>query len=208
MRIIEQSYEILTSSTSLLEMSKIMERFGRNCWKSHDKTTDCSFDPFIRNIRGKHHDSVTEHALISVEIVTSRAVTHQLVRHRLASYSQESQRYVNYHKEKFGNEVAFIRPVEYTSWTEAQQKAWVSACTNSEVDYFAMLNAGLKAEDARDALNNACATTIGVSMNPRQWNHVFHERCSNGAQKPIRQLFTAIRADMQKLQPHLFEPIS
>lgn len=206
MEIITQKHEIITSQQSLDEMVKIVERFGRKCWKSEDRISECSADPFIRNIRGKHHDSVIEHTLISVDITTSRAMAQQITRHRLAAYSMESQRYVNYTKEKFGG-VRFIQPVDFNNWKPEQQQIWVEAMRSSEEFYFFLVKSGLKPEEARDALNNACATTFGMSANARVWNHIFKERCSNGAQKQVRALFMGIREDMQKMAPALFDEI-
>lgn len=207
MKIIEQEYKILTSQESIMEMSKIVEKFGRKCWKSEDRITDDSHDGFICNIRGKHHDSVIEHCNISYELITSRAVTHQLVRHRIASYSQESQRYVNYSKDKFGGQIKFIKPVEFDIWSKEKQDAWVAAMEGSEQNYMKLIEVGLKPEEARDALNNACATDIGITMNARQINHVLAERCSSGAQKQTRFLFMKIREELIERAPWFFKEI-
>lgn len=104
MRIVNPSIELIDGFkyTSLL---KKIERIGRVCYKSEDKITDDSAEQFIRGIIKRGHESVIEHASLSVKVICDRGVTHEIVRHRLASYSQESTRYCNYSKEEFGMEM-------------------------------------------------------------------------------------------------------
>jgi thymidylate synthase (FAD) len=110
MIIVEPSYKIECLIESPL---KLIEVHGRKCYKSEDKITENSNIEFTKMIRGKHHNSVLEHSFMSVSFVMDRGMSHELVRHRLASYSQESTRYCNYSKNKFGNEITVIKPMDF-----------------------------------------------------------------------------------------------
>lgn len=110
MKIIEPSFEILDKVNGMEVLQKI-ELCGRVCYKSESRITEDSAIKFVRNILNSGHESVLEHEKITVRIVCDRGVSHEIVRHRIASYSQESTRYCNYSKDGFGNELTFIRPL-------------------------------------------------------------------------------------------------
>ena len=109
MRIIDPSFEILHMADSA-EVLRLLELAGRVCYKSEDRIGEGTADAFIGRIVKSGHESVIEHAGASVRITCDRGVTHELVRHRLASYSQESTRYANYARDKFGREITVIKP--------------------------------------------------------------------------------------------------
>jgi len=172
----------------------------------------------------KGHESVLEHESFSARFICNRATSHQLVRHRLVSYSQESQRYCNYTKDGFGNQVSFIIPLwarlgeaklsqQTVDGLYANEKItrmeyfFLSACCDSEKSYNILITEGLAPEDARDVLSNACKTEIVVTANLRQWRHMFNIRCDKHAQLPIRMLFLELLDQVNELCPVVFGDI-
>ena len=209
MKVVKPSFEILFPKTKELatEILKVVELAGRNCYKSEDRICEGSHNKMIGMLRLKKHESVMEHGNITVRMIGSRAFTHQIVRHRIAAYSQESQRYCNYNKGKFGNEVTFIEPEGFDDWTPTQQKYWKKGCEEAEYNYQEMINFGTKAEDARGVLPNACKTEIVVTMNLRTWRHFFRMRCDKHAQAEIRNLAKGLLKEMNDLMPIIFEDL-
>ena len=109
MKIINPSVQLEDEIDGQRIMKKI-ERIGRVCYKSEGNITEDSAERFVKNLMNKNHESVLEHVNISVRVICDRGVSHEIVRHRIASYSQESTRYCNYSNDKFGNELTFIKP--------------------------------------------------------------------------------------------------
>ena len=128
------------------------------------------------------------------------------MRHRLASYSQESTRYCNYSKEAFGKEITVIRP---PFWTECDEryKTWEQACRDAETAYFAMLAYGASPQEARSVLPNSLKTEIVMTANLREWRHVFTLRCSAAAHPQMQQLMKPVLAEFQSHLPELFDDI-
>jgi thymidylate synthase (FAD) len=186
------------------EVLKHLEQVGRTCYKSEDKVKEGSAEKFIRGIVASGHGSIIEHYTVSAKIITSRDVTHQLVRHRIASYAQESQRYCNYSLDKFGNEVVFVKPVYLQ---DDLLDDWKQACKSSEDDYFNLIANGMTAEEARAVLPNCCKTEIVMTMNLREWRHFFEVRCDHHAQEPIRLLAFDILAEMAETIPVVFDDL-
>jgi thymidylate synthase (FAD) len=194
MKLIDQSWEW---EQTPIPAATLIEKAGRTCYKSEDAITKESAIKFCRNIIKRGHLSVIEHASASIRLITNRGVTHELVRHRLASYSQESTRYCNYSKDKFGNELTFIRPV----WgpnrlallsdrnLEDYDGVFIPSLKRNEKDYFKLLECGWSPQQAREVLPNALKTEIVMTANLREWMHVFSLRCSNAAHPQIRALF-------------------
>ncbi len=191
------------------DILKIIEEAGRTCYKSEEKITPASSRKFVKTVIDSGHHSVIEHASIAVRIITDRGVTHELVRHRLASYSQESTRYCNYGKDKFGNEITVILPVWFydvkegamlkgvlnntgTMGREMQYRFWKSACLEAENKYFSLLKIGQSPQEARSVLPNSLKTEIVMTANLREWRHVFSLRCSTKAHPQIRELMLDI----------------
>lgn len=210
MRIINPSFEFADEINAEQMLDKI-EKAYRICYMSEPNGNR---NTFIANKIKIGHESPLEHASVSVIITTNRGVTHELVRHRIASYSQSSTRYCNFSKDKFGNEITFIRPAwvdervlgEYhygyvkTELTKTFPKEiselmradvalpdieWVDSCNLVEDEYLRMINRhGWTPERARDILNNSVATTIMVTMNLREWRHFFKLRAIGTTGKP------------------------
>ena len=124
-------------------------------------------------------------------ITTDRAVTHQLVRHRLCSFSQESQRYCNYSSGKFNGKVQYIKPIWFDTWSDDAKQAFLDHLEKATDTYMYLVSKG-RPEEARAVLPNACKTQIGITTNLRELRHILRERCS-GAQAQIRQLALAVR---------------
>jgi len=205
MKIIEPSFKILDRVNGNCVLKKI-ERAGRTCYKSEDKITNDSAVKFCKTIIASKHHSVLEHEKISVLIVCDRGVSHEIVRHRIASYSQESTRYCNYTKDKFGNEITVIRP---SFWKEYSRNfyTWKMACECSENLYFELIKDGAKAQEARSVLPNSLKTEIVCTYNIREWRHFFTLRCSKAAHPQMREIAIRILEKFKEVIPVLFDDI-
>ncbi|CAL7960410.1 thymidylate synthase (FAD) [Gammaproteobacteria bacterium] len=201
MKIIDQSWEWLQKPVLPLE---IIERAGRTCYKSEKRITKGSAEKFIKTIIELGHETVIEHANASIRFITNRGVTHELVRHRLASYSQESTRYVRY-----SGEVVFINPVWWSdpSYSEAQKKNWLAAMQQAEKSYLEALRLGDKPEQAREVLPHALKTEIVVTANLREWRHIFELRSSSKAHPQIRVLMLDCLKGFAREIPVVFDDL-
>lgn len=205
MHIIEPYFE-LTESIDGIQMLKNIERYGRTCYKSENKISENSSVVFVKNILASGHESVIEHEKITVKIVCDRGVSHEIVRHRIASYSQESTRYCNYSKEKFGNELTFIKPCFWDE-DEEKYKIWKNTMSVIEGAYLKLLSMGAKPEEARSILPNSLKTEIIVTMNLREWRHFFKLRTSSRAHPQMRQIATALLKELQFRVPIIFDEV-
>ena len=199
MKIIQPSIEILTPLDGDYIL-RFLERCGRVCYKSEDKITGDSAGKFIRNLIKSGHESVIEHFNITVKVVCSRAISHQIVRHRIGAYSQESQRYANY---KDGIEV--IEPTANISYDSAN--CWIEAVMEAEEYYQELIEVGVKPEVARDVLPNAIATTLVITYNLRQWRHFLKQRTSPAADPQIRRIAGMILKEFKAQVPVIFKDI-
>lgn len=164
----------------------LVEAAGRTCYLS-ERVADDTTEAFIQRLIKRKHWSVLEHASISLRFICDRGVTHELVRHRLASYSQESTRYCNYSNGKFGNEITVIEPC---FWEEnsPEYQMWKKACEFSETMYMDLLNEGATPQQARSVLPNSLKTEIVVTMNVREWRHFLEMRWVGIAGAPHPQM--------------------
>ena len=176
------------------EMLRRIERIGRVCYKSEDKIEDGSAEKFIRGIIRRGHESVIEHESLTVKFICDRGVTHEIVRHRIASYSQESTRYSNYGKEKFGSQITCIdlaTGFQYDLDSETDRKkydVWRRAMENAEASYFQMIELGATPQEARSVLPNSLKTELVVTMNLREWRHFFRLRADAAAHPQCREV--------------------
>lgn len=204
MKIIKQSVELVQHSP---EPDKLIERIARVCYNSEDRMAcDCADgycekcrtrrEKFLGGLAGRRHDSVFEHAFATFKIVTDRGITHELVRHRLASYTQSSTRYIKYEDGLPVVEPFFVK--------EGEREIWLKAMAEAESAYAAMLSGGVPPQNARDALPTCTATTIFMTANFREWRHVIELRSARGAHPKIRELAALIHADLAKLCPVYF----
>lgn len=206
MKICKQGFEIITTLDNEY-ITKHIERCGRICYKSEANITDESAEKFIKGIIKRGHESVIEHYSFSVKFITDRSVTHEIVRHRIASYSQESQRYVKY---AGNNELTFIEPVylDFESDNNVEEymcDLWKDAMVESECFYNKMLENGSTPEQARAVLPNSTRTEIIMTANLRSWRNFMKLRTDKTAHPQIRLLAQGLLIELKKQIPVFFE---
>lgn len=205
MKAIEPRFEVLDNLDEE-EVLKKIELMGRVCYKSEGRITEESANQFIANIIKSGHESVIEHEKVSVRVVCDRGVSHEIVRHRIASYSQESTRYCNYSKDSFGKELTFIRPF-YWSEKEESYKIWEETMRLIETNYLRLIACGASPQEARSILPNSLKTEIIVTMNMREWRHFFRERTSKRAHPQMREIAIPLCREFQRRFPVIFSDI-
>lgn len=183
---------------------KKLERYGRVCYKSEDKFTRTGPSGMLKTIIEKNHESVLEHEKLTMLFVIDRGVSHELVRHRMASYSQESTRYCNYSKDKFGSELTLIEPIFFKGERRA---VWEEAMTVMEREYFRLLELGATAQEARSVLPNSLKTEIAVTMNYRSLRNFLSLRCSVSAHPQIKEVAIPLLLYLQERLEPLFADI-
>lgn len=207
MKIVKPSWKM--SAMTEGEPAKLMkhlEAMGRICYQSEDAITDDSYKQFLRTIIERGHEAVLEHATVTAIIICDRGISHELVRHRIASYCQESTRYCNYNKGKFGEEITVIEPC---FWSENDLKwaAWANLCSKAEDAYMDLLRMGATPQQARDVLPMSLKTQIAVTMNIREWRHFFRLRCSPAAHPDMVALACRGLVEFYNRFPVLFEDV-
>ena len=203
MNIINASYKI--EKLPSREDIKLIEAAGRVCYKSEEKITDTSFVDFLERIVRKGHESVLEHSMLTVRFICDRGVSHELVRHRLASFSQESTRYCNY-----GGDVTFILPCFFKQCLSVYPPyvLWKDAMLSSEDTYKEMLKQGASPQEARAVLPNSTKTEVVMTANLREWRHVLKLRTSKAAHPQMRELMCPLLEDLKASIPVIFDDIS
>lgn len=205
MKIIKADIEIL-SPIDGQEILRRIEQAGRVCYKSEDKITDGSAERFVANILKRGHEAVLEHQSITVKFICDRGVSHEIVRHRLAAYCQESTRYCNYSKDGFGNEITVVEPC-FLEHDTPQWAAWETAMKNAEFSYFRMLELGCTPQEARSVLPNSLKTEVIMTADIREWRHFFKLRCSPAAHPQMREVAIMLLKKLQAQIPILFDDI-
>ena len=152
-------YTMILSEIDGKKILRMLEIIGRTCYKSEGKITDDSAEKFVANLIKRGHEAMLEHYSFTVKFVVDRGISHEIVRHRLASFAQESTRYCNYTKDDFGNEITFIVPNHLDRYSE-EFKTWRKTMENCEKAYFEQLEQGLKPEVARAVLPNSLKTRL------------------------------------------------
>lgn len=217
MKVISPAFEILTPIDGI-EILKTIETVGRTCYKSEDKITDDSCVNFVQGIINRGHEAVIEHYNITVRLTNDRGVSHEEVRHRIASYAQESTRYCNYAKDKFGNEITYIdirggmeldpKVSKLDAAVQSQiYDEWVEACLDAEKHYNKMISLGATPQIARSVLNNSTKTEICITMNIREWRHFFKLRTAPSAHPQIREIAIPLLNEFKKKIPVIFDDI-
>lgn len=209
MKIINASYEILTPINGE-QILKDIEKIGRTCYKSENLITEDSSKIFVRNLIKCGHEAMLEHNNITVRFICDRGVSHELVRHRLASFAQESTRYCNYSKDKFGNELTFIKPCFWNNENvhkAFEYKLWKSECERIEQTYFTLIRNGATPQEARSILPNSLKTEIVMTMNLREWRHFFKLRCDKAAHPQMREVANMILEEFKKNIPVVFNDL-
>lgn len=207
MRIINPSYEILTPITGK-ELREI-EYISRTCYKSEDKITNDSAEKFVRNLIRNGHEAMLEHMTLTVKFICDRGVSHELVRHRLASFAQESTRYCNYSKEKFGKDLTFIKPLFFADGTE-KYYWWAAAMQRAEESYMELIKKGCTPQEARSVLPNSIKTEVVMTANYREWRHFFRLRAARAtgpAHPQMEELTVPLLEDLRIRIPVVFDDI-
>ena len=210
MKIVEPKYEILTdiSEGGIKELQQI-ERVARVCYKSEDKITPDgeSAKKLVRFLVKQEHEAMLEHSQLSVLFTCDRGVANELVRHRIASFAQESTRYCNYSKEKFGGEISFVTPSYILDGTR-EYYAWKDACLEAEGAYLSMVNdRHMRPEQARCMLPLCLKTEIVVTANYREWRNIFKLRTPVAAHPQMRELMCPLLKELQSKIPVVFDDI-
>lgn len=210
MKIVEPKYEILTdiSEGGIKELQQI-ERVARVCYKSEDKITPDgeSAKKLVGFLVKQGHEAMLEHSQLSVLFTCDRGIANELVRHRIASFAQESTRYCNYSKEKFGGELSFIRPYYIDDLSEEACDAISDSCLWAEKLYLQLIKDGLRPEQARCVLPLCLKTEIVVTANYREWRNIFKLRTPVAAHPQMRELMCPLLLEVQKKIPVVFDDI-
>lgn len=201
MRIVKPSAALLWVTP---DPTRTIERAGRVAYKSEDQITDKSAEDFVRNLIKRGHESVVEHACASMLIVTDRGVTHEIVRHRLFSYTQESTRYCNYSNAKHGQEITVIQP---PNLNELTAELWLGAMVEAERSYLQMLTMAATPQIARSVLPNSLKTEIVVTGNFREWRHFLKLRMAPTAHPQMREIAFMVHDILIGVAPVVFEDL-
>lgn len=207
MKIVKPSFNVEDDMKDT-EILKRIERAGRTCYKSESKITEDSCRAFVKKIIESGHHSVLEHEKITVRVVCDRGVSHEIVRHRIASYSQESTRYCNYGKDGFNNEITVIAPCFWEEHSSNMYQLWREAMKYAEESYLAIINSGGSAQEARSVLPNSLKTEIVMTMNLREWRHFFTLRTASAAHPQMREITRPMLDEFKRLLPVVFDDIT
>ena len=220
-RLVKPSFQILTHIDS--NILKRLELCARTCYKSEDLITDVSAEKLIRHIINRGHHSVLEHESVQVRFISNRGFTHELVRHRLAAFSQESTRYCNYSKDKFENAITFVIPPHLLCDIEGvlsldtfekhfgaikdQDRPWYEALFAASEAYNKLIVFGWKPEEARGVLPIDVKAEIVITANLREWRHIFTVRTSKVAHPMMRSLMVPLLREFQEDIPVIFDDL-
>ena len=221
MKIIKPSYEILTpiSDGGIKELQHI-EKIGRVCYKSEDRITDDgeSAKKFVKMLISNGHEAMIEHSSLSVKFVVDRGVSHELVRHRIASFAQESTRYCNYSKDKFNNEINVIDITDGIALDTKMKKMtvgeiseivteWFRAIEDAEKHYMKMIELGATPQIARSVLPTSTKTEITITANYREWRNFFKLRTAEASHPQMREITIPLLKELKTLIPIIFDDI-
>ena len=205
MTIIEPKVKLVNAPDYTTLLSTV-EQAGRTCYKSEDKITDGSAEKFVRNILKRGHEAVIEHASLTVRFTCDRGVSHEIVRHRLAAYCQESTRYCNYSKDGFGGEITVIKPMSFDC-SDSPYRIWKRSCENAETAYFDLLNEGCTPQEARSVLPNSLKTEVVMTADMREIRHFLRLRCSSSAHPDMKVIANLLLKECKCRYPVFFEDI-
>ncbi len=186
-----------------------IEAAARTCYKSEGKIQEGSAAKLVAGLIKSGHEAMLEHASVTVKFIVDRGISHELVRHRLASFAQESTRYCNYSKDDFGSEITFIIP-DYLEYKSEGWNIWKESMKQAEDAYFKMLDFGLSPQQARAVLPNSLKTEVVMTANLREWRHFFKLRALGTTGKPHPQMLEVavpLLEDMKNLIPVVFDDL-
>lgn len=242
MKVIKAHYQIMTPDMddpkTAADIYREIEESGRTCYVSEAAMTDESGEKFVRTLVKNGHEAMIEHASMKVKFIVDRGVSHEIVRHRLCSFAQESTRYCNYSKGKFGSEITVIEPCFFMGipkerraqireetdsvvtsnrlpltleGKELQYYHWYNSCREAEVAYLSMLDAGATPQEARSVLPNSLKTTLIVKADMREWRNIFKLRAAGEHGKPHPQMLEIMVPLLNECKlklPALFDDIT
>jgi len=210
MKIIDPTFEYILAPTRT-DAYRVIAAAMRNCYRAELNAMPATDEEMVEKAMKRGHLSIIEFVDVTANIICDRGVTHELVRHRLCSFAQESTRYCNYSGEKFGRELTFI----YPSWTKEpaamdslKYAIWENSMRTAESRYLEMLDAGASPQEARSVLPNSLATKIAIKANLREWIHIFKMRCDLPAHPDMRQTMMPLLKSMLDLYPSVFQPVN
>lgn len=233
MQIIKPSYEIMTPINGV-EILKFLEKVARTCYKTEGNITEDSYIRLITKLVDRKHEAMLEHFSLTIKFICDRGVSHELVRHRLASFAQESTRYCNYSANKKG--IVFIQPCwfshditgeydpdkkvypfgsehdpeqaiasDYINLLTYPESVWFDQMLGIERDYnYLTVEKGWKPEEARSILSNSIKTEIVVTADLREWMHILDLRAAPTAHPQMRELMLPLLIDLYTRIPILF----
>ena len=208
MKVIKAGYEIIDELNGE-EILKKIEKVARTCYKSEDKITEGSAEKMVRALVRSNHEAMLEHFSFSVKFIVDRGISHEIVRHMVASFAQESTRYCNYSKDSFGSEITVILP-SYLSESGSDLINWTIACTKAEKAYFDLLDWGLSPQEARAVLPTSLKTELVMTANLREWRHFFKLRALGTTGKPhpqIVEVAVPLLKELQQKIPVVFDDL-
>ena len=209
MKIIKPYYTILSNiSEGGIKELQFIEQAARTCYKSENKITEDgeSAKALIKQLIKSGHEAMLEHSSLSVKFVVDRGVSHEIVRHRLFSFAQESSRYCNYSKNKFGSEITFIEPC-FWDIKDYNMITWLAVCSCVETAYFNLLKEGAAPQEARTVLPNSVKTELIVTGNYREWRHFLKLRTDKAAHPQMREVAIPLLKELQRRIPIVFDDI-
>ena len=214
MKVIVARYEILDKIDGM-EVLKKIERAARTCYKSEYHIKEGSAERLVKSLIDRGHEAMLEHYSFSIKFICDRGVSHELVRHRMASFAQESTRYCNYSKDKFGNELTFIYPRFWDRYIGLNEepnalnlyKNWHTAMENAENAYFTLLEKGATPQEARSVLPNSIKTEVVMTANLREWRHFLKLRTAQAAHPQMRELTIPLLKELKEKIPVIFDDI-
>ena len=189
-----------------IDIMKKIEKACRTCYRSEGSITEDSYKKLLKNCITRGHESVLEHEKITVRMYADIGVYKDLTRHRIASFSIESTRYCNYGKDKFDNEIKFIKPCNIEKGTKLYEK-WEKACQDIEKNYLQMAELGATPDQMRMILPHSTAAEVTMTANIREWKHILSLRTTNHVHPSVRQIMIPLLIYFQKEMPEIFESV-
>ncbi len=186
-------------------IEEFLERIARTCYQSEGKIKYGSAEKLLKKLLENGHHAMFEHCIVTIVIEADRGFTHELVRHRIAAFAQESSRWCNYSGEKFGGEITVI---EQPGLNDSQRTIWEDAMKASEIYYMKLINAGVPAEIARSVLPIGLKSEIVITANLREWMHIFSLRTSNKAHKIMQGIMRTALSTFEGKIPVIFKPLA
>lgn len=204
MIIVEPTVEI--EKVNYSQIMKNLERACRTCYRSEDKITEESYKTLLKNCITRGHESILEHEKITIRMICDIGVYKDLTRHRIASFSIESTRYCNYGKDKFNNQIKFIKPVNIEEGTKLYEE-WKTSCAEIEKHYIEMATLGATPDQMRMILPHSTAALVTMTANIREWKHILSLRATKHAHPAVEQVMIPLLVHFKKNMPEIFDNI-